>query len=385
MTAQHHRRLVLLGGGHAHIEVLRLAARRRFTGGEILVISPSAHSHYTGMIPGFVSGAYAESALTIDVDWLTRAAGGTFQEGCAAAVAADGRSVTLENGDVLECDLVSADVGSEPSGLRDVPGLAAHAFTARPIDRSRALAGAIDQAIARALRRDTAADAVAIVGGGGGAVEIAFAIRARADAAGVSLPVTLVEAKPDLLPEFESAMGRTAGGVLRSRSVDVLTNAKATSVAATEVLLADGRRVPSTVTVWLGGAAPVALTRNSGLPKDALHFWAVDSTLRSISGAPVWGAGDCVALRDFPWVPKAGVYAVREGPVLAANLRAAMTGNTHRGAVTYQPQPSYLSILDTADGRAIMRWKGHVFRGRAALWLKSYIDSRFVDRYRQGS
>ena len=68
MTAHHHRRLVLLGGGHAHIEVLRRAAQRHFAGGEIRVISPSAHSHYTGMIPGFVRGSYTESALAIDID-----------------------------------------------------------------------------------------------------------------------------------------------------------------------------------------------------------------------------------------------------------------------------------------------------------------------------
>ncbi|MEO7360497.1 MAG: hypothetical protein ABI120_09205, partial [Gemmatimonadaceae bacterium] len=143
-------------------------------------------------------------------------------------------------------------------------------------------------------------------------------------------------------------------------------------------------RVASTITVWLGGAAPVGVTRNSNVPKDANHFWEVSSTLRSTNGAPVWGAGDCVALRDFPWVPKAGVYAVREAPVLSANLRVAMTGETHRDAATYEPQQSYLSILDTADGRAIMRWKGCVFRGRAALWLKSQIDSQFVARYRPG-
>ncbi len=384
MTSSHHRRLVLLGGGHAHIEVLRQAARRRFAGGEIRVISPSAHSYYTGMIPGFVRGSYSEPALAIDVDWLARAAGGTFQEGCAATVAADGRSVTLANGDMLECDLVSADVGSEPSGLRDVPGAADHSFTARPIHRSRALVQAIEHAMVRAGERGASTDAVAIVGGGAGAVEIAFAIRARAEAAGVSFPLTLIEAKPDLLPEFESALRRTAGRVLRSRSIDVLTNAKATSVTAEEVRLDDGRSVPSTVTVWLGGAAPVGLTSSSGLPKDAHGFWEVDSTLRSIGGAPVWGAGDCVALRDFPWVPKAGVYAVRQGPVLAENLRAAVAGDTHRAAAIYQPQRSYLSILDTADGSAIMRWKGHVFRGRVALWLKWYIDSRFVNRYRQG-
>lgn len=383
MTPLHHRRLVLLGGGHAHIEVLQQAAGRRFQGGEILVISPSANSHYTGMIPGFVRGAYDESVLAIDVAGLTRSAGGTFQEGCAATVAADGRSVMLDNGEVLECDLVSADVGSEPSGLRDVPGAVDHSFTARPINCARSLVRAIEHAIARTLEGGASEETITIVGGGAGAVEIAFAIRARAEAAGVSLPVTLIEAKPELLPEFESAMGQMAGRVLRNRSIDVLTNAKAISVTASDVMLADARRVPSTITVWLGGAAPVALTRNSDLPKNATHFWEVDSTLRSVGGAPVWGAGDCVGLRDFPWVPKAGVYAVREGPVLTANLRAAIAGDTHRDAAIYQPQQSYLSILDTADGSAIMRWKRHVFRGRAALWLKSFIDSRFVDRYRQ--
>lgn len=384
MTQRRHRRLILLGGGHSHIEVLRQAARRPFNGGEIRVVSPTAHSHYTGMIPGFVRGSYDESVLAIDVAWLTRAAGGTFQEGCAATVAADGRSVTLDNGEVLECDLVSADVGSEPSGFRDVPGAADHAFSARPINRARALLRAVECAISRARERGASEDAVSIVGGGGGGVEIAFAIRARAESAGVSLPLTLIEAKPELLPEFESAMGHTAGRVLQNRAIDVLTNAKAISVTADEVLLADGRRIPSTITVWLGGAAPVALTRNSPLPKNANHFWEVDSTLRSIGGAPVWGAGDCVGLRDFPWVPKAGVYAVREGPVLTENLRAALAGDTRRAPAIYQPQRSYLSILDTADDSAIMRWKGHVFRGRAALWLKSFIDSRFVDRYRQG-
>ena len=123
MMSRQRRRLILLGGGHAHIEVLQQAARRPFNGGGILVISPSAYSHYTGMIPGYVRGSYAESVLAIDVAGLTRAAGGIFHEGCAAAVAADGRAVTLDNGEVLECDLVSADVGSEPSGFRDVPGV----------------------------------------------------------------------------------------------------------------------------------------------------------------------------------------------------------------------------------------------------------------------
>lgn len=371
------RRLVLLGGGHAHLEVLRQAAQRRFDGGEILVISPSAHAHYTGMVPGFVQGRYAERALTFDIAALARAAGATFREARAAEVSADGRAVALEGGDIVPCDLVSADVGSVPAGMHSVPGAETHTFGARPLTRARALVAAVEAVIAGSTRGAS----VCVVGGGAGGVEIALAVRARAEHAGTRLPVTLLDGGQELLGEFEPAMRRRAAGVLAARDIAVRIGDDAVAVDDTHVTLASGVRIASTITVWLTGAAPTALTRCSRLPADRRGFWEVDSTLRSVNGAPVWGAGDCVSLRDHPWVPKAGVYAVREAPVLAANLRDAVLGGPAAARHTYTPQRSYLAILDTADGRALLRWKRLVLHGRPPLWLKRFIDRRFVRRY----
>ncbi len=98
-----------------------------------------------------------------------------------------------------------------------------------------------------------------------------------------------------------------------------------------------------------------------------------------MDGAPVWGAGDCVTLSDHPDTPKAGVYAVRQGPVLARNLRAALGEGTPG---TYAPQRTFLSLLNTADGRALLRWHGVVSHSRWAWRLKDRIDRRFVRRYR---
>jgi selenide,water dikinase len=93
----------------------------------------------------------------------------------------------------------------------------------------------------------------------------------------------------------------------------------------------------------------------------------------------VWAGGDCATLADHPETPKAGVYAVRQGPVLARNLRAALGAGR---AVPYVPQRTFLSLLNTADGRALLRWHGVVGHSRPAWWLKDHIDRRFVRRYR---
>lgn len=373
------RRLVLLGGGHAHLEVLRQASRKRFDGGEILVISPSAHAHYTGMIPGFISGRYPEEALTFDIAALTRAAGGVFRQGRAATVAADGCSVTLDDGEVIACDLVSADVGSVPAGLHTIPGAESYTHGARPIVRARALCAAVDAALSRPMR----AERVCVVGGGAGGIEIAFALRARAERAGAPLPIALIDSNPVLLAGFSAGVRRRAAETLAARGIGTCTGAGAEVIAVepTQLTLASGGTVTSTVTVWLTGAAPAGVTAASVFPKDESGFWLVDRTLRSVGGAPVWGAGDCVSLRDHPWVPKAGVYAVREAPVLAANLRAALSTGPGPARHVYRPQRGYLAILDTADGRALLRWKKLALEGRPPLWLKRHIDRRFVRRY----
>jgi NADH dehydrogenase FAD-containing subunit len=184
-----------------------------------------------------------------------------------------------------------------------------------------------------------------------------------------------------VLPSF-GALGGRVRRLMERRGVRVRTGARVAAVDGAGVTLAGGARVPSLVTVWTAGAAAPPLVRASGLPADAGGYLRVDATLRAVDGRPVWGAGDCVALDGAPWVPKAGVYAVREAPVLAHNLRAALEGTAPR---RYRPQRHYLVALDTADGRALLRRGGVPVAAHArwALRLKRAIDERFVARYRR--
>lgn len=367
---------MLVGGGHAHVEVLRRHARRPMAA-EVVLVSPHPRQPYSGMMPAVLRGATDAGALAIDLAALCRAARARFVEEAATRVAADERrgTVTTASGDV-HGDVVSLDVGATTAGLRTIPGADAHAHAVRPLARWEAL-------VARAATLLALPGAppfdCCVVGAGAGGVEIALALHARAVAAGREPRVALVDAGR-LLEGWSPAGASRVRRLLASRGIAVHEHARADRVTEDAVLLADGSRVPSALTVWTAGAAPHPLVRDSMLPADAAGWLRVDDTLRAVDGSALWGAGDCVTIYGAEWVPKAGVYAVRAAPVLAHNLRAALAGRP-RDLRRFAPRRRVLALLDTADGRAVARWGGVVAHGRWAWWLKRAIDRRYVARY----
>jgi selenide,water dikinase len=142
--------------------------------------------------------------------------------------------------------------------------------------------------------------------------------------------------------------------------------------------LETGERLPSRLTVWLTGAVAWPLFQDSGLPVDGRGFLWLDDSLRSVADPCVLAAGDCGTLASRPETPKAGVVAVREAPVLWESLKAAVLGGE---PPRYVPQRGFLSILNTADGRALLDYRGIVSHSRWAWRFKDAIDRRFMARY----
>jgi selenide,water dikinase len=363
-----------VGGGHAHVHLLSALAARPLPGVEVTLVSPSPHHHYSGMVPGFLQGVYAEAELTLDLGWLARRAGARLVEAMAEAIDVAGRAVEA-SGARLPFDVLSLDVGADPAGL-DVPGVREHAVTIRPMRQAVALRARVD-ALGAAARGGPVR--VVVVGAGAGGVEVTLAVHRRIRAGGARPAVALVEAAPQVLPDYAAPVRRRAAGILARRGISVTTSRAVDQVERDSVRLADGARLLSDLVVWLAGAAGPRLLARTGLPLDARGFLLVGPTLRSTDGSPVWAAGDCATLSDHPETPKAGVYAVRQGPVLARNLRAALGDGTSRA---YVPQKTFLSLLNTADGKALLRWHGVVSHSRFAWWLKDRIDRGFVRRYR---
>src|SRR5208337_2419356 len=103
----------------------------------------------------------------------------------------------------------------------------------------------------------------------------------------------------------------------------------------------------------------------------------VDATLRSPGDRRVFAAGDCAALEGNAR-PKAGVWAVRAGPILDANLRRAVAGRPLR---RWRPQRDALMILSLGDNRAVAWRNGFVVSGRLVWRWKDHIDRKWMRQY----
>jgi selenide,water dikinase len=369
---RHH--LVLVGGGHSHVEVLRDWARQPAPGVRLTAVVDRPMAVYSGMVPGFVAGQYGLEDIELDVLGLARKAGAFWVGVKVTGLDVRARRLTVEGLPPVAYDTVSFDVGSTVSGL-DRPGVREHALKTRPIgDFVRAVDALIERAKSRPRFR------LVVVGGGAAGVELAFAFRARfARLVLREASVLLIEAGPRVLRGYPDSAARRIEANARALAIDIRCGAGVAAADRDGLTLEDGARLPCDAFAWVAGAAGLPLFDGAGLERDERGFVKVRETLQAVGHDEIFATGDCASPVTAPDLPKAGVYAVRQGPVLARNLRARLAG---RPLDPYRPQRDFLSLLNLGDGRAVASKWGLSAEGAWAWRLKDFIDRRFVQRYR---
>ena len=365
--------LVLVGAGHAHVQVLRRFMMRPEPDIQITLVVDRPEAVYSGMVPGLVAGEYEVRELEIDGIPLARRA----QARCILAAAVDvdpvARRIHVEGRPAVSYDVASLDVGSTIRGL-DRPGVYEHALPTRPIRTF------VDQLSLRLPSRDSGAESpplIAVVGAGAAGMELAFTLRARLLAAGVDPKITVLCKGQEVMPRYTTRVAAVIRREAERRGIEIRTRAEVVAVEKDAVVLADDR-VPCDLAVWATGAAPVPLFENTALPLDAAGFVRVEPTLQVVGYEDLFAVGDCASIDGYPWIPKAGVYAVREGPVLHDNLRARCKGRPLRA---YRPQRDFLALLALGEGQAIGAKWGMSLAGSGMWRLKDFIDRRFMTRF----
>ena len=368
-------RLLLVGAGHVHLEILRRLALEPTPELETTIVSLEQRHFYSGMTPGYLAGQYTAADITSDVQAIARRAGARCVIGCATRLDPATRQVALQDGRTLPYDLVSFDIGSLLVGS-DGPA-AAHAERIKPLHRVARLKERLD-ALADGDRTRPAR--VIVIGAGAGGVEVAFAAAATLDRSGRPREITIVDRGRRILNGYGEPFQRLAGRALSAHGIQLRLGVAVTAVDADQIMLEGEGMLPSDLTVWLTGPQGAPLLVASGLPTEPRGFLWIEDTLRSVADPRVFAVGDCGTFTQFPAIAKSGVYAVREAPILWHNLLAAARG---RPLIGFRPQRSFLSILNTADGRALLRYKGLRSWSRWAWWLKDRIDRGFMRKYQR--
>lgn len=346
------KNLLLVGAGHAHATLLAAFAKAPLFGARITLVSPGGTQLYSGMLPGIIAGHYRPDEARIDIRRLAERAYAEFVQGSVEALDPATRTARLQDGRELRYDIASINVGS----LTDtaIPGSATHAIGVKPFE-----------ALLQKLTGSKAQD-VAVVGAGAAGAELAMAIRHHG--AGVSLYSDRTA--------FSPGLARRLAGALRRRGVDFRQGMVVHGIEPGPVVLAGALRQTFDVVVLATAAAPLDWLRRSGLATDERGFILVDAALRSISHPEVFAAGDCATLRDAPH-PKSGVYSVRHGAVLLANLRKLLNGEALQA---YRPQKRVLLLISTGARSAIAARGGWTAEGGWVWRWKDWIDRRWIRR-----
>lgn len=361
-------RILLVGGGHAQLAVLADWIRNGRPRCNAILVNATRYLRYSGMMPGIISGHCRDDHGLIDLPGLAAAAGARFIEQKIVALDAGRKHIELDDGTRVPFDYCSIDTGGV-GRAESVLGPDPRILDIRPIDRFAA------QWRDRLAASQAGTIDIAIIGGGAGGVELAFAFR-NAGVPTQSIRVRLVCGRYGLLPDH--------GGMAQKFVAQELARQHIV-VDERDAHLADGRLFAGAdaiepvhhIIAALGSAAP-SWPANGGLAVDAAGFVMVDRYQRSVSHPHILATGD-VAARQDRIVPHSGVHAVRAGPTLAANLRSLLVGGAPDRS--YSPRFSSLYLLSTGNGSAILSYGPIAARGRWVWRLKRWIDKRWVRAY----
>lgn len=368
--------LVLIGGGHSHVEVLRQLAMQPVAGLRVTLVSREMQTPYSGMLPGFIAGHYTWDDIHIDLAPLCSSAGVRLIAGTVDGLLPEERILHCAGRPPIRYDLLSINAGSSPS-VGGITGADQIGIPVKPLDRFLPHW----QALLQNLRGSTENNySFVVVGGGAGGVELALSMRHRfAKVERLSnVDISLVTADCGLLTDHSEGARARLTKNLRAAEIKVHLNTRIAAAEKGRLLSDTGEEISADEVLWVTQATPNAWPSDAGLATDDEGFIRVNDCLQSVSHPEVFAAGDIAGMEGNPR-PKSGVFAVRQGPVLAENLRRAACSQPLK---RYAPQKHFLSLISTG-GRYAVASRGEFAAQGVWLWyLKDWIDGRFMKKYR---
>ncbi|WP_372895210.1 FAD-dependent oxidoreductase [Stieleria sp.] len=373
------KNIVLLGIGHTNAHLVKQWISEPIGGCRLICISKFPAATYSGMLPGTLGLQFSEQEMRIDLAALAHRAG-------AELVIADTQGIDLDAGQLhfhdhepIRFDVLSIGVGSMPAGWEQHT----HSKLLVPIKPMQTFLQRLeshlsDQAMSPPTD-DNAPLRVAVVGGGVASVEIAFCLQQRWQKrdADREIEIEIFTSSPHVADGMPSRSVRSIEKLLRQRGISVHRGHRVDALTDTTLRTDDGRTYRSNGVIWATGAAPPPVLARLGLQTDDRGFIATSKTLQSLSDERIFAVGDSGTMIESP-CPKAGVYAVRQCPILWHNVNALLNQNAMQ---RFDPQRDFLKLLNTGDGKAMLQYGWFTAHARWCWRLKTWIDKRFVSEY----
>ncbi len=361
------KKLVIAGGGHAHMMVLARLGDFVKKGFEVTVIGPSEYHYYSGMGPGMLGGTYQPEDIRFSTAHVVKKNNGVFKQAKVTGIDPVEQTVQLDTGEAVPYDVLSCNLGSQvPEELVDGP--LDDVFLVKPIERLyEARQRVLELGAQKKIR-------IAVIGGGPSAVETAGNLWKLGTLPDMRQPAITVFAGGDLMPRHPAGVRRRALASLESRSIEIINNCRIKRIASGKVTDTHGVTQEFDIIFVAVGVRPSRIFADSGIATGLNGGMLVNRYLQSTQHSNIFGGGDCVDVQDMP-LDKVGVYAVRQNPILLHNLMTSLTDGELR---PFKPRGDYLLIFNLGDGTGIFYKWSFLFGGQLAFIIKDWIDRRFM-------
>ncbi len=365
------KKLLLIGGGHAHMVTLSNLGRFIEKGYDVTVIQPSEYHYYSGMGPGMLGGTYHPDDIRFATRKVVEHQGGTFVHDKAKEIDPDKQIVRLEDSEQeLSYDVLSCNAGSYVP--RDVISTTSpDIFTSKPIE---SLLDAQKKILELSRERSVH---IAVIGGGPSSVEIAGNVQQLCQRQATHQPRITIYAGEKLLIGKAEKIGRLAHASLTKRGVEIVEGTFVSKIEPGEIHLKKGEIHPADIIFPAVGVKPSQIFANSNLPIGSDGGLLVNRFLQSTKHPNIFGGGDCIYFEPQP-LDKVGVYAVRENPILYSNLMASLEGGELQ---EFNPGGDYLLIYNLGDDKGVFCKRSLIFSGGLAFRIKDYIDRKFIKKF----
>ena len=387
-------RILVAGGGYLGLyTAMRLLKKLRAGEATVTVVDPRSYMTYLPFLPEAAGGNVAPRNLVAPLRRVLKKAEVLTGHVVSVDQAEKTAHVRTAAGDTLELhfDQLVVALGSV-SRTFPIPGLAEHGIGMKSVEEAISLRNHVmaqldraDSTTDEAIRRK--ALTFVFVGGGFAGVETIAEVEDMArDAVQTYERVSredmrfiLVEAAGRILPEMGADLGVWTKEKLEERGIEIYLETSMESCVDKHVVLKNGLEADASTIVWTAGVRPNPALAHFGLPLGPRGHVDTLSSLQVKGLDHVWAGGDNAQVPDLAvgegaWCPPNAQHAVRQAPVLADNVLAALRGQA--------PKEYRHKNLGAVAGLGLHKGVAILFnrlklKGRPAWWFhRLYHGSR---------
>jgi selenide,water dikinase len=360
------KQLVLIGGGHSNVQVLRKLCMHQYKGLNVILISESYGAIYSGMTPGYIEKIYSLDEITIDLQRLCFNAGATFIKDKVISLDEENKILHLKENPSISFDILSINSGSMSNKQTIQIENDSKIISVKPIGSLVSKLKKIDEVIEKSSQKK-----ISIVGGGIAAFELSFALHKRYDG---KISIDIISKHPLGEKNLNTTSINKVKKIAKKMGIKLISK-QAISINNSEIKLDDDIIHSDLILLSTGASLPEWLVK-SNLEIDE-NFIAVNQQLQSLNFKNIFVSGDAASIQNSKR-PKSGVMAVRQGEILKDNLFLFLQNKTLK---KFKPQKNWLYLIGTYKNSAVLNYFNFSFEGKWCWALKKVIDLNFMKKF----